>query len=74
VTPRPLVLDANILIRCVLGVGAKQVLLRNAEQAIYSAPDVALVDARVWLISISSPTPWPSPGQPPLPEPALKRP
>lgn len=49
---RRLVLDANILIRAVLGRRVKEVITGHAEQVEFFAPDVAYADALVHLPAV----------------------
>lgn len=46
---RAIVLDANILIRAVLGKRVRELLLANAATVKFFAPDVAYADARKYL-------------------------
>lgn len=46
---KALVLDANILIRAVLGKRARELILENAAGVNFFAPDVAYADARKYL-------------------------
>ena len=46
---RAIVLDANILIRAVLGKRVRELLVDNAERVQFFSPDVAYVDARKYL-------------------------
>ena len=46
---RRLVLDANILIRAVLGPRARNIILDNADRTAFLAPEVAYADARSYL-------------------------
>ncbi|MFT0532916.1 MULTISPECIES: PIN domain-containing protein [Castellaniella] len=46
---RTIVLDANILIRTILGTRARQLILDHAMAARFFAPDVAYADARTYL-------------------------
>ncbi|MDO4230891.1 MAG: PIN domain-containing protein [Lautropia sp.] len=46
---KALVLDANILIRAVLGARARQLILQYAASTLFFAPDVAYEDARHYL-------------------------
>lgn len=46
---RPLVLDANILIRAVLGRRVRQIITTHAERASFFAPEVAYEDATTYL-------------------------
>lgn len=48
-SPKALVLDANILIRAILGKRVRQLLLDNAATTKFFAPDVAYLDARKYL-------------------------
>ena len=43
---KSIVLDANILIRAVLGKRARELIVDNAEMVQFFAPDVAYADAR----------------------------
>lgn len=43
---RRLVLDANILVRAVLGRRVRQIIETHVERAAFFAPDVAIEDAR----------------------------
>lgn len=43
---KAIVLDANILIRAVLGNRAREIILKNEARAVFFTPDVALADAR----------------------------
>jgi predicted nucleic acid-binding protein len=49
---KALVLDANILIRAVLGTRVRLLLTDNAEKVNFFTPDVAWQDARTWLPQI----------------------
>ena len=46
---RALVLDANILIRAVLGKRVREIIVDNADKVQFFSPDVAYVDARKYL-------------------------
>jgi predicted nucleic acid-binding protein len=46
---KSIVLDANILIRAVLGKRVRELIAENAETVQFFAPDVAYVDARKYL-------------------------
>ena len=46
---KAIVLDANILIRAVLGRQVRELILENAETVKFFAPDVAYADARKYL-------------------------
>lgn len=46
---KSIVLDANILIRAVLGKRARELIVDNAEMVQFFAPDVAYADARKYL-------------------------
>ena len=46
---KAIVLDANILIRAVLGKRVRELLLANAAKVKFFAPDVAYADARKYL-------------------------
>lgn len=46
---KAIVLDANILIRAVLGVRVRELILDNAATTAFFAPDVAYADARKYL-------------------------
>jgi predicted nucleic acid-binding protein len=46
---RAIVLDANILIRAVLGKRVRELLVGNAERVQFFSPDVAYADARKYL-------------------------
>ena len=46
---RAIVLDANILIRAVLGKRVRELILNNADRVQFFAPDVAYSDARKYL-------------------------
>lgn len=46
---RTIVLDANILIRAILGTRVRQLILDHATVAQFFAPDVAYADARTYL-------------------------
>jgi len=46
---RAIVLDANILIRAVLGKRVRELLLDNAARVQFFSPDVAYADARKYL-------------------------
>jgi predicted nucleic acid-binding protein len=46
---KAIVLDANILIRAVLGKRVRELLLENAQMVKFFAPDVAYADARKYL-------------------------
>ena len=49
---RAIVLDANILIRAVLGKRVRELLMDNAERVQFFSPDVAYADARKYLPAI----------------------
>lgn len=49
---KAIVLDANILIRAVLGKRAREIILENAATVAFFTPDVALADARIYLPSL----------------------
>ena len=49
---RALVLDANILIRAVLGKRVREIIVNNADKVQFFSPDVAYVDARKYLPSL----------------------
>lgn len=51
---RRLVLDANILIRAVLGPRARGIIIDNADRAAFFAPEVAYRDARKYLPGLLS--------------------
>ncbi len=46
---KAIVLDANILIRAVLGKRVRELILENAATVKFFAPDVAYADARKYL-------------------------
>lgn len=46
---RAIVLDANILIRAVLGKRVRELLVDNAERVQFFSPDAAYADARKYL-------------------------
>jgi predicted nucleic acid-binding protein len=46
---KAIVLDANILIRAVLGKRARELIIENAQTVQFFAPDVAYADARKYL-------------------------
>jgi ApbE superfamily uncharacterized protein (UPF0280 family) len=46
---KAIVLDANILIRAVLGMRVRELILGNADSVQFFAPDVAYADARKYL-------------------------
>ena len=46
---KAIVLDANILIRAVLGARVRELIIDNAEMVQFFAPDVAYADARKYL-------------------------
>lgn len=46
---KAIVLDANILIRAVLGQRVRELIVNNAESVQFFAPDVAYADARKYL-------------------------
>ena len=46
---KTIVLDANILIRAVLGRRARELIIENAHAVQFFAPDVAYADARKYL-------------------------
>ncbi len=48
-THKAIVLDANILIRAVLGKRVRELIIDNAPQVKFFAPDVAYADARKYL-------------------------
>jgi predicted nucleic acid-binding protein len=48
-SPKAIVLDANILIRAVLGKRVRELLLEHSEGVKFFAPDVAYADARKYL-------------------------
>jgi predicted nucleic acid-binding protein len=52
VTARPIVLDANILVRAVLGSRVPDLLAAHAARATFLAPDVAFDDAREHLPAV----------------------
>jgi hypothetical protein len=47
VTARAIVLDANILVRAVLGTHVPELLAAHAAQATFLAPDIAFDEARL---------------------------
>ena len=49
---RAIVLDANILIRLVLGKRVRQLVLDHADRVAFFTPDVAYADARTYLPGI----------------------
>ena len=49
---RAIVLDANILIRAVLGKRVRELLVENADRVQFFSPDVAYADARKYLPSL----------------------
>ncbi len=49
---KAIVLDANILIRAVLGKRARELIVGNAAKVKFFAPDVAYADARKYLPSV----------------------
>ena len=49
---KAIVLDANILIRAVLGRRVRELILDNADVVQFFAPDVAYADARKYLPSL----------------------
>ena len=51
-TPRTIVLDANVLMRAVLGRRVDRLLARFAAQATFLAPEVAFDDVRAHLASV----------------------
>lgn len=51
---RRLVLDANILIRAVLGTRARRIVFGNADRTAFFAPEVAYDDARKYLPALLS--------------------
>jgi predicted nucleic acid-binding protein len=51
---RRLVLDANILIRAVLGPRARNIILENADRTAFFAPEVAYADARRYLPELAT--------------------
>ncbi len=51
---KAIVLDANILIRAVLGTRVRELILSNSETVKFFAPDVAYADARKYLPSLLS--------------------
>jgi hypothetical protein len=52
VTARPIVLDANILVRAVLGSRVPDLLAAHAARATFLAPDAAFDDAREHLPAV----------------------
>lgn len=50
---KAIVLDANILIRAVLGRRVREIILTYAQTVAFFAPDIAFVDARKYLPAIS---------------------
>ena len=62
-TPRRIVLDANILIRAVLGEKVRRLITRYADKVDFGAPEIAFRDAAKHLPLIAAardvdPTPW----------------
>jgi len=53
---KAIVLDANILIRAVLGKQVRELIFNHAETVKFFAPDVAYADARKYLLSKGSET------------------
>jgi predicted nucleic acid-binding protein len=51
---KTLVLDANILIRAVLGSRVRNLILNNADKVIFFVPEVCLADAKKYLPEILS--------------------
>lgn len=51
---RRLVLDANILIRAVLGPRARNIIFENAERTTFFAPEIAYDDARKYLPALAA--------------------
>jgi predicted nucleic acid-binding protein len=49
---RALVLDANILIRAVLGKRVREIIVDNADKVQFFSPDIAYIDARKYLPSL----------------------
>jgi len=52
-TPRPLVLDANILLRAVFGVRVRELLESYEDSAVFYSPDVCFEDARRYIPDIA---------------------
>jgi hypothetical protein len=52
VTARAIVLDANILVRAVLGTRVSELLTAHTAQATFRAPDIAFDEAREHLHSV----------------------
>jgi predicted nucleic acid-binding protein len=50
---KALVLDANILIRAVLGRRVRQILRKYANEARFCAPEVCFIDARKYIATLS---------------------
>jgi predicted nucleic acid-binding protein len=53
-SPKPLVLDANILLRAVFGVRVRELLESYEEMAAFYTPDVCFEDARRYIPDIAS--------------------
>jgi predicted nucleic acid-binding protein len=53
-SPKPLVLDANILLRAVFGVRVRELLESYEEMAEFYTPDVCFEDARKYIPDIAS--------------------
>ena len=53
-TGKAIVLDANILIRAVLGKRVRELILEHVTTVKFFAPDVAYADARKYLPALSS--------------------
>jgi PIN domain len=51
-TNKAIILDANILIRAVLGIRVRELIIKNAATVKFFAPDVAYADARKYLPSL----------------------
>ena len=51
---RRLGVDANILIRAVLGLRARSIILKNADRTAFLAPEVAYDDARKYLPALAA--------------------
>jgi hypothetical protein len=52
-SPKPLVLDANILIRAVFGVQVRNLLERFEDVAAFFSPDVCFLDAERYIPSLA---------------------
>ena len=53
-SPKPLVLDANILLRAVFGVKVRAILESHEDVAAYYSPDICFEDARKYIPNIAA--------------------